>query len=301
MDMYSSSIRPKQLVILLGQMHTVWKGSRIGNTERKQIVACQARLCEYYAYFYQYHDVQSFGTEGMYEGLDLHFSQRKSAGQYQVVEKELGVKHPLPVERLGAVAREMLSVLGKRWHTALRGSDLHLTQELAAAVSGQHLFHYLSDGKATGFAIEGESAYQEVLQGITHLGDQISKLEHTPEFRYVQQRGGKVQTNAEAQVVSQYNALVKEFNRLIGSDIRERATLELVKQKAPSEPLLIYTMGVGHRKNYLELVDEVLKDTEIAFVFVTPPELLVNWWRRVGVLILIVLGLVLLNGWLGGV
>jgi hypothetical protein len=292
LDVYSSNTRPKQLVIVLGQMHTVWKGNKIANKDRKKIVECQTRLCQYYAYYYQYHQVQSFGGEGIYEGMDTHYSQQISAVLYEKIEQDLSIAHPVAAEHLGEVAQKVLMQLGKQWHESLRGEGLKKVQQLAAAVSGQTLFHYLSDGKAQSYPIEGEKAYQHVLGGISHLGDQIVALEQKPAFRYVKQRGGKVKTEEEAQAVRQYNALVKEFNRLIGSDIRERATFELLKEKAQENSLLIFTMGIAHRKNYLNIVDDMLKETDIAFVFVTPPELLVNWWVRIGVP-LVILGVLI--------
>jgi hypothetical protein len=301
LDVYSANIRPKKLVIVLGQMHTVWKGSKIGNKERNKIISCQARLCQYYAYFYQFHQVQAFGGEGIYKGMDAHFSQQVSAKLYQEIEERQSIAHPVAQEHLGEVAGKILSDLGGQWHESLRGADLKKVQHLAASVSGQTLFHYLSDGKAQAYPIEGEKAYQHVLAGITHLGDQIAKLEQKPAFRYVKQRGGKVKSQEEAQAVMQYNALVKEFNRLIGSDIRERATFELLREKSQNDPLLIYTMGIAHRKNYLNIVDEMLKNTDVAFVFVTPPELLVSWWVKIWIPVVILILLVWLNGVLVGV
>lgn len=300
LDFYAPNTHPKQLVIVLGQMHTVWKGKKIGNRERKKIVSCQALLCQYYAYFYQFHQVQRFGGEGLYEGLDLSYSQKISDQLYREIEKLLGLDHPVAADRLADVSKKVLMDLGRRWHESLRSSDIKRVQQLAAAVSGQTLFHYLSDGKAQAYPIEGEKAYQHVLVGISHLGDQIAKMEQNPDFRYVRQRGGKIKTEEEAQAVGQYNVLVKEFNRLIGSDVRERATFDLLKEKAQEDAVLVFTMGIAHRKNYLKIVDEMLKDTEMAFVFVTPQVLLVNWWLRIGVPVLILFGLIWLNGVLGG-
>ncbi len=300
LDVYSANVRPKKLVIVLGQMHTVWKGNKISNKDRKDIVECQTRLCQYYAYFYQYHQVKAFGGEGIYEGMDASYSQQMSSLLYQKIEENLSIAHPVAPEHLAEVAEKILDALGKRWHDSLRGEELKLVQQFAAAVSGQSLFHYLSDGNAQAYPIEGEAAYQHVLQGISHLGDQIAALEQKPSFRYVKQRGGKIKTEDEAQAVLQYNALVKEFNRLIGSDIRERATFELLKERSQRDPLLVYTMGIAHRKNYLNIVDDMLRDTDIAFVFVTPPELRVNLWLRIGIPIVVLGMLIWLNGVLLG-
>ena len=98
---------------------------------------------------------------------------------------------------------------------------------------------------------------------------------------------------AELEAVKQYNALVKEFNAVIGSDVREQATLEILGKKSLSSHLVVFTMGVGHRKNYLKLVDVYLKDSKTAFLFITPPELLTNWLLLLGLPLLILLGLLL--------
>lgn len=295
-DLYSPTVDPDKLIVLLGQVHTVWKG-KIDNSTRKKIVACQARLCSYYAYFEKAQGIKKFGGEGIYEGLTTNFQDRESFKLYQQEEKSLAIKKPVPVEKFASVSEKILSKLGGEWQQAMREqNDLKKIQTLAAAVSGQTLFNYLNEGRIEAYPIEGERAYQHVLEGINQLGERIRKLEETEEMRYVKQRGGKAKTEKEAEKVKQYNALVKAFNQLIGSDVRERATMEILKQKAQQETLVVFTMGIGHRKNYLKLDDEYLKGTRTAFLFITPPELRLNLWWLIG-LPLLILGILLWLSW----
>jgi hypothetical protein len=145
------------------------------------------------------------------------------------------------------------------------------------------------------YPVEGERAYQQVLEGISALGRQIEKLEQTEEMKAFRSRRGKVKNQKEAQMVLTYNSLVHEFNHLIGSDIRERATFEILRQKVKEEPVVIFTMGIGHRKNYLTLVKEYFGESSTAFIFVTPSELRINWWLAIGLPFLILLIGILLN------
>ncbi|MDP3976311.1 MAG: hypothetical protein Q8P95_05355 [bacterium] len=297
-DVYSPSLNPQRLVILLGQMHTVWKG-KIGDRERKKIVGCQARLCSYYAFLRQTHGLTEFGGEGMYEGLDVEAMHLTCAPLYKEMEKRLGLPEQVAVEELARTAGKILWELGKEWQRELRlQRNVPRIQLYAAAVSGQTLFHFLCEGDVRVYGIEGEQAYQHVLENINHLGEQMRKLEDTYEMRIVKQQGGRARDEKQVETVKQYNALVKEFNRVIGSDIRERATMEILLEKSQTAPLVVFTMGVGHRKNYLQLVNEYFKDSSTAFVFVTPPELLVNWWVAIGVPLLILIGVVIANGWI---
>jgi|CXWL01.1.fsa_nt_gi hypothetical protein len=299
-DVYLPTLQPEKLIIVLGQAHTVWRG-KIGNRERRKIVNCQARLCSYYAYFEQFQGIKSFGGEGIYDGLETSFHDRISFKLYDDVAQGLHIEQPVPLEKLNIVAQSILADLGRQWHGALRQQqDLKKIQTLAAAVSGYSLFNFLNQGRIKVYPIEGEAAYQKVLIGISHLGDRIEKLENSFEMQSIIQRGGTSKNEKEAQVVTQYNALVREFNHLIGSDIRERATMEIVRQKADQEGVVVMTMGVGHRHNYFQLVEEYLGSTNKAFVFITAPELLLNWWLLIGAPLLI-LGLVLgLNWWITG-
>lgn len=294
-DIYTPTVVPETIVILLGQVHTVWKG-KIGNRERKKIVNCQARLCSYYAYFKQFHDVKQFGGEGIYEGLETSFADRASFHLYHQIEKKINIEHPIPIEKLASTARQMLKELGDDWHKALLNkSDLKRIQLLAAAVSGLTVFNYLNNEKTKVYAVEGEKAYQKILRGVNHLAERIEKLEKSYEMRVVRQQGGKAKTEKQGEVVKQYNTLVKEFNAVIGSDLRERATLELMKEKTNDHRIVVFTMGVGHRKNYLNLADEYLKGGKTAFLFLTPPELLPNWWMIIGIPVLVISALLAFN------
>ncbi|MDP2691956.1 MAG: hypothetical protein Q8O95_06175 [bacterium] len=297
-DVYTPTLHPKKLILLLGQVHTVWKG-KIGNRERRKIVNCQARLCSYYAYLEQFHQVRQFGGEGIYDGLESRFYDQVSFALYQEMEEKLGFHRPVLLDQITAVAKKILKELGEEWHKVLLDQrDLSRIQRLSAAVSGQTLFNFLSEGRVRVYPIEGEGAYQHVLQGISQLGARISKLENTSEFRMVRQRGGKSKSVKESEVILQYNALVKEFNQVIGSDLRERATMEILRKKAEEDSLVVFTMGVGHRKNYLRLVDEYLRGSGVAFVFVTAPELRVSWWIVIVVPMVILGGLMFLGWWL---
>lgn len=296
-DLYVPSINPQKLIVLLGQIHTVWKG-KIGNRERKKIVRCQARLCSYYAYFEQFHNVTKFGGEGIYDGLETSFHDKMNFQLYEEVEKKIKIEKPIRLEQLATVARKILEELGLEWHQELRSQrDIKKIQRYASAVSGQSLFNFLNEEKVKVYPIEGERDYQQVLQGITQLGNRVAKLEQSYEMKVVKQRGGKALNEKEAEVVKQYNSLVKQFNKLIGSDIRERSTMEILKKKVEKESLLVFTMGMGHRKNYLKLTREYLSGTDVAFMFISPPELLINWWITAGVPLLILLILLVLGYW----
>jgi len=294
-DLYTSDFHPEKLVVLLGQMHTVWKG-KIGNRERKKIVKCQARLCSYYAYFEQFHNINKFGGEGLYDGLEISYRDTASFDLYRQLEKKLSIQRPVRLEQLAKVASRILAELGKDWHNELRlQRNLKRIQVYAAAVSGQTLFNFLNEGRIRVFPVEGERAYQHVLEKINHLGDRIAKLEQSYELKVVRQRGGKVKTEKESEVIKQYNALVKEFNRIIGSDLRERATMDILKEKSELEKVVVFTMGVGHRKNYLKLADQFFRGKKTAFVFITPPELLINWWIAIGMPFVLLLILFILD------
>lgn len=297
-DIYTPTTTPENIIILIGQVHTVWKG-RIGNRERKKIVNCQARLCSYYAYFEQFHNITQFGGEGLYDGLETSFADQASFQLYQQIEKKLQISHPIPVEKLSIVAQSILKKLGEEWHNALLKKDLlEKIQLFASSVSGMTLFNYLNNEKIKVYAVEGEKAYQKVLRGVNHLAERIEKSEKSYEMRVVRQQGGKAKTDKQVEAVKQYNLLVKEFNSVIGSDLRERATLEIMKEKTNNQRIVVFTMGVGHRKNYLKLADEYFKGGKTAFMFITPPELLTNWWLVVGVPFLLLFGLFLINYWI---
>ena len=103
----------------------------------------------------------------------------------------------------------------------------------------------------------------------------------------LRQRGGKVKTEKEVTLLKQYNTLVKAFNASIGGNLREQATLALLKEKAEHKPLVVFTMGIGHRRNYLSLINHFFKGTRTAFVIITPPALLLNGWIVFGVPVLV--------------
>lgn len=296
-DTYLPTLQPTRLIVLLGQVHTVWKG-KIGNRERKNIVNCQARLCAYYEYFEQFHGVREFGGEGLYEGVETSFSDGACFQLYAEIEKKLEIQRPVPIEQIPRVAKDILGELGRRWHEAiLEKSDLQKIQLYAAAVSGMTLFNFLNDEKVHVFPVEGESAYRQVLSGVNRFGEEIEKLDQTSEMRSIRQRGGKVKTQQELQVLKRYNKVVEDFNRVLTSDIRERATLELMMEKASQSPVVVFTMGVGHRKNYLRMVPSVVRGSTTAFLFVTPPELRPNLWLLIGLPVLILVVLVVINTW----
>lgn len=298
-DVYSGTLKPKKMVVLLGQVHTVWKG-KIGNRERNMIVRCQARLCSYYAFFEGVYDVRSFGGEGIYEGLNTSFHDQFSFQLYQQQLDRLEISLPVDIRNLPEVSTRILNGLAHEWHDQLRRqTSLERIQQLAGAVSGQSLFQFLNGRKVEVFPVEGQQAYRKVLMAINALGAQIEKLESTESFRYVKQRGGNIKTEKEAQVIQQYNALVKEFNHMIGSDIRERATFEILKERAEQERVVVFTMGVGHRSRYLQLANEYFSDQEIAFVFITPPELLPRWKVIIGVPLLVLITLLFVSWFLG--
>lgn len=281
-DVFLPKEEAKKLVVILGQVHTVWRG-KIGNRERKNVVRCQERLLRYYAYFADDLGLQRFGSEGMYEGLETSFQDQRCFKLYREVEKAVGVEN-------------ILVELGRRWHRALREkTDEDALRLYAAAVCGQTLFQYFRSSKVVSYPIEGEVAYQHVLRGVNHLGERIRKLEDSFELRAVRQRGGVAKDQKEAEKVAQYNALVREFNTVIGSDLRERATLGLLRERLSQDDLVVLTMGVGHRENYRRLAPDFCEANRTAFVFVTPPELLMSWWWMIGVPVLILAFLFLLG------
>ena len=302
LDIYSPTTEPRQLIVVFGQAHTVWTGARIGNRERDKIVSCQSRLCSYYAYFQQFHGLTQFGGEGLYEGLETSFSDRLCFQLYEQIDNRLGIKKPIALEKLSATARRILDQLGREWHSALRSpADPEKIQLYAAAVSGMTLWNYLSHTGNPGiicrvYPVEGERAYHQVLKTIHHLGGRLQKLEDSYEMRVIRQTG-RVENERAAQTLRHYNALAQEFNRIIGSDIRERATLEILKQKAEQEGVVVFTMGIAHRKNYFALLSEYLSDSRIAFVFVTPPELRVNLWMALGLPLVLLIVLIALGYW----
>lgn len=287
-DLYLPTLQPDRLIVLLGQIHTVFSGS-ISNRERKKIVACQARLVQFYDYFYTVHEITSFGSEGMYEGFSGGDDLR-SFKLYDRVIETLRVEKPFTEDEILLIPPEILSELGRLWQEELKApSSTEVLQNLAMAVCGQTLFDYLQEGKIRSFPIEGERQYKRVLDGITALGKEIERQENTYEMRVVKQRGGKSSNDKEAEAVRKYNALVKEFNAVIGSDIRERASLDILRQRSQHAPITVFTMGVGHRKNYLKLTPEFFGETKTAFLFITPRELLPNWWLILGLPALILL------------
>ncbi len=76
-----------------------------------------------------------------------------------------------------------------------------------------------------------------------------------------------------------------------GSALGEEAT-------SATASVLVFTMGIGHRSNYMRLVPRYLKYKDAAFVLITPPELW--WWKHVvGIVVklLIVVGLAGVAGW----
>lgn len=281
-DVFSPKAESKKIVFILGQVHTVWRGN-IGNRERNNIVRCQERLCRYYGYFAEVLDLRSFGSEGMYEGLQTSSQDRRCFQLYREVEKKVG-------------AEKILPELGKRWHQELREKkDEEALRLYASAVCGQTLFQYFQRGKVVSYPIEGEAAYQYVLRGVNHLGERIRKLEDSSEFRAVKQRGGKTKDEKEVEKIRQYNALVREFNAVIGSDLRERATLGLLRERLSHDDLVVLTMGVGHRENYRRLAPDFCEANDAAFVFVTPPELLLSWWWMIGIPVLVLIVLIWVN------
>jgi hypothetical protein len=291
-DVHLPLAAPKKVVFLLGQVHTVWKGN-IAHKDRDAIVACQSRLCSYYAYFEQFYDVREFGGEGMYEGVSTEFSDRRCFDLYERVRRwAVTDNHQLEPEEVPAVAKKMLAEIAKRWQEEVKSQkDPEQLRLLSSAVSGQTLFNYLTPKEVRVFPVEGEEAYRHVLGHVDKLGDEIRRLESGFDFKAVKQRGNKIKTEKEAKAVRNYNVKVKEFNRILKGDIRERATFELLRERLQKTDVVVFTMGVGHRKNYLRLVNRQMKGTDTAFVFITAPELLPNLWLKIGLPVLVLLAL----------
>ncbi len=285
-DIFSSTTNPQRLIVLLGQVHTVWSGS-ISNRQRQQIVRCQARLASYYDHFIHRHQVNRFGAEGLYEGIDTRFSDQQVFQLYRESEKQLKIRPGDHEQGIYAVAVRLFAHLGAKWQEALRfRHSTKLIQQLAASVSGQTLLNYWMEGQLETYPVEHQRAYQQVLKGVNQLGQQIQKLQNTQEIRFVVQRGGKATNAKEAQAVRQLNALIIRHNKLLGSDIRERATFTLLLEEVEKSSPVVFTMGIGHRRNYIKLCSEFLKGSDTAFVVVTPPELRVSWLIKLGLPIL---------------
>lgn len=294
-DVYSATSKPKSVIILLGQVHTVWRGS-ISNRQRRQIVNCQARLLSYYQYLVENHQVKRFGGEGVYEGIDTSYSEQLIFPLYLECEKILNLQHAKLDHYSSAL--QIFSSLGKQWQEALRFKHSQKQiQQLAAAISGQSLLNYFRKGDLETYPVEHQKAYQRVLHGVNQLGQEIQKLQATQEIRFVVQRGGKASNAKEAQAVRQLNALITQHNKLLSSDIRERATLALLLEEVQKSSPVVFTMGIGHRRNYLKLCSQLLKDEAVAFLLITPPELRFSWLFKVGLPLLLLFGALLIFIW----
>jgi hypothetical protein len=199
------------------------------------------------------------------------------------------------------VAKKILGYFGDRWREALRYNKPKDTASFASALDGTAFYDFLTPAYITVFPVEGEKQYQYVLKNIRDLEQQINRIEADSDYltgaaKLKRREKGQKYTDKEIEMIKKKNSLVKEFNKILGSDFRERATLELMREKAADDKLVVFTMGVAHRKNYLRLVNSYLKGTKTAFLFVKAPELRPSYLRSI-IILVAVLGVAAVIWW----
>lgn len=308
-DLFSPVSDPKHLIVVLGQSHPVLTGS-VNNSQLNQIVACQAKLTLIYAFFHAKFGINNFGGEGLYgDKNELYVA----GGKTKPIFNETYVKffpekdaERLSLDEVYDVARKILTYFGSLWRDALRSKNPEMTAKYAALVDGKALYDYLTPDSITVYPVEGEQQYQFVLQNVRKLEQEIVALENNFDYRVAASKLKKTRkrkdfTDKEIDLLKKRAALVKEFNSILGSDFRERATLELMRDRAESAFISVFTMGVAHKRNYFQLVRQYLGNTQTAFLFITPPEIRYGFgWVTVllvVVLIATVVAFYFLNGY----
>jgi hypothetical protein len=305
-ELYTPTLNPDHLVVVFGQSHPVLTG-KINNKQLKQIAGCQSRLVLYYAYFHSAFGIQTYGGEGLHgDAHELYLSVGNAAPMYESAMKQFfpGVeKAKIALDQMHQVARKVIFYFGGLWRDALRMKDDKNTRKYAQAVDGQAFYDFLTPANITVYPVEGEKQYQHVLQNVRKLEQEIVSMENNYDFRVAKSKLGKTRkmsdfSQKELDLIKKHQSLVKRFNKVLGSDFRERATLELMRERAEGAEIAVFTMGVAHRKNYFKLVNSFLKNTRTAFLFVRAPELRPKYWLQILVLLGVLVGLGLLWSWL---
>lgn len=277
-DVYMPKKGSDKLVIFLGQIHPVLTGKVYWFTA-KNIGKTQSRLYTYYDELYKHFGVGEFGEEG------VTCDQQQGFFRYRLHD----LKHNLAYEDYSHLEegkmsfsriRNILVKLATKWQKVLKRNPQNpqLVQPHASLISGARLFSVKND-KVVFYAVEGERAYSFTLKHITRLQKEIHDLEH--DFYFKKARGKKFRnlTQEEYNVAKKYGDKVKTFNNVLKAPIRDEATLKVCLDHIDRSPLVVFTMGIGHRRNYLKLVNGLFKKQGVSFVIITPPE--VWFWKFV--------------------
>ncbi len=298
-DFYTPSLNPEKLIVVFGQAHPVLTG-KISNKQLRQITGCQSRLVSYYAFFHSQFGMTKFGGEGLHGDANALYL---SAGAATPLFDEAVQHLHLDVQKAGmswnsmlALAQKVISHIGGLWRDALRMSNKRDIERYAQAVDGQAFYDYLSPAQIAMYPVEGETQYQHVLQNVRKLEQEIVALENNYDFRVAKSKLGRTNkrkdfSDKELDLLKKHQLLVKEFNRVLGSDFRERATMDIMRERADKEPLVVFTMGVAHRKNYKKLLHAYFSNTRTAFLFIRAPELVPKYWMQIVGLLVVLVGL----------
>lgn len=282
-DVYIPSLKTEKLIVCLGQKHTVHRGS-ITRWGAKHIGKTQARLFSYYRYFHQKFGIDAFGAEGVIA--------KEAGSRYKYHDDQLNEHlEPKEKEELQAsdeavsidTVRKILKRLALQWYVKMRafGHDLNVGEEQIApyssVVNGLRLYSYVAD-EVTFYPIEGESAYMKVSEGVRSAQEEMIRMKNSNmHLRSALLKNGKQLTKEEYDAMIAYNELSHKFNTSIKSKYREQASIELALEKLQTEVMCVFTMGIGHRSNYLSIIPSLLKYKDVGFVLITPPEL--YFWR----------------------
>lgn len=288
-DVFIPHAATSKVIICLGQKHTVHRG-RVSKWGAKHTAKVQARLFEYYRYFHHKWNVHSFGAEGVIaNGKGSKYRYHDELLENALSSKEIEqLKAEDEAVHLDTVTK-ILKRLAVEWYRKMKifGHDLTYGQReiapYASAVNGLRLYNYLAEN-VTFYPIEGESAYMQVSAGVQKNQEEMIRMESDRFYRSAREKKWKNLTKEEYDATVKYNLLVKDFNKVIKSNYREKASLALALENLShtnvGEPALtVFTMGIGHRTNYKWLVPRYLKSADSAFVLITAPELW--WWKHV--------------------
>ena len=305
-DLYTPTLNPQHLVVVFGQSHPVLTG-KINNRQLKQITGCQSRLVMYYAYFHGTYEISKFGGEGLHGDVnDLYLSIGSAGPLYTAAMKRFFpglTREKMTWQNMSETAKKNISYLGGLWRNALRMKNDSEIRKYAQTVDGQAYYDFLTPADIVVYPVEGETQYQHVLENVKKLEREIVAMDNNYDYRVAKSKLGRTNkrsdfSDKEIRLLKEHGKLVKEFNRVLGSDFRERATMEIMRERADKEEIVVFTMGVAHRKNYKKLVNEYLKNTRTAFLFVRAPELIPRYWVQIVGLLGLLVGLGLIWSYL---
>jgi len=275
---YIPNKHSKKVIIALGQVHTVLTG-RISGRTAKKIAKNQARLYMYYRYFFRKIKIAFFGEEGVTHQVTSGLFRYNLDGLNQslsTMEKEYIKSGKGDYGGL----KKILIRLSLKWQSMLsmfQNSPAQVSP-YANVVSGATLYS-LENSDVSFFAIEGEKSYRFVLNKITSLEQDISRAKSDFAFKEAVAKGYKKLTQNEYNAVKICNAKVKLFNQILGSTLRDEATLQSFKDRLLNQDVLVYTIGMAHEKNLFKLANGMLKDDNISLIMIMSPEL---WfWKAV--------------------